>query len=174
MHIFTPSFFGGNGIVGAQVSTDSDLGCSAHLSLGPRWSWCRSRPKVSRKQDRNFCFVRRRRFQPGSGFRGVQHGKLAHAPDFLASAHSGNQAKLWKLPCVFVCENNKYGMGTSAERSSQNTAFFTRGDQIPGLQVNGMDILAVKRACEWAKEWAVSGNGPLILELVTYRYGGHS
>ena len=65
-------------------------------------------------------------------------------------------------------------MGTSADRSSQNTSFFTRGDQIPGLQVNGMDILAVKRACEFAKEWTTSGKGPLVMEIVTYRYGGHS
>ena len=80
-------------------------------------------------------------------------------------------------------------MGTSAERSSQNTSFFTRGDQIPGLQVrsccgvqgadadvqvNGMDILAVKKATAWAKEWTTSGKGPLVVEFVTYRYGGHS
>jgi pyruvate dehydrogenase E1 component alpha subunit len=100
---------------------------------------------------------------------------------------------------VFVCENNKYGMGTSAERSSQNTAFFTRGDQIPGIQVgrnrcaastlcradpvrpsiglfqvNGMDILAVHQACKFAKEWTTTGKGPLVVEFVTYRYGGHS
>lgn len=65
-------------------------------------------------------------------------------------------------------------MGTPAERSSQNVNFFTRGDQIPGLRVNAMDILAVKKACEWAKEWTTSGKGPLVMELVTYRYGGHS
>lgn len=84
------------------------------------------------------------------------------------------QAKLWNIPCVFVCENNKYGMGTSAERSSQNTQYYTRGDQIPGIQVNAMDILAVKQGCEFAKEWTTSGKGPLLMELVTYRYGGHS
>src|SRR6267154_6732927 len=85
-----------------------------------------------------------------------------------------NMAKLWDLPCVFVCENNKYGMGTSAERSSSNTEYFTRGDKIPGIQANGMDIIASAQAVKHAREWVVSGKGPLLLEFVTYRYGGHS
>jgi len=86
-----------------------------------------------------------------------------------------NMAKLWNLPTIFVCENNKYGMGTSSARSSSNTEYFTRGDKIPGLQVNGMDIIATKRAVEFARKWAVDDqNGPLLLEFVTYRYGGHS
>ena len=84
------------------------------------------------------------------------------------------QAKLWNLPCVFVCENNKYGMGTSAERSSSNTEYYTRGDLIPGIQVNGMDIIAVHQATKFAKDWVNSEKGPLLVEFVTYRYGGHS
>ena len=84
------------------------------------------------------------------------------------------QAKLWNLPCIFVCENNKYGMGTSAERSSMNTAYYTRGDQIPGIQANGMDIIASYQAAKFARDWVNSGKGPLLLEYVTYRYGGHS
>lgn len=66
-------------------------------------------------------------------------------------------------------------MGTSAERSSSNTEYFTRGDKIPGLQVNGMDIIASKQAVKFARRWAVDEKkGPLLLEFVTYRYGGHS
>lgn len=73
-----------------------------------------------------------------------------------------------------MCENNKYGMGTSAERSSSNTEYFTRGDKIPGIQANGMDIIAVKQAVKYTRDWVTSGKGPILLEFVTYRYGGHS
>jgi pyruvate dehydrogenase E1 component alpha subunit len=78
-----------------------------------------------------------------------------------------NMAKLWALPTVFICENNKYGMGTSAERSSSNTDYYKRGDLIPGVQINAMDVLAVRRGIQYAKEWTTSGKGPMILEMVT-------
>lgn len=87
---------------------------------------------------------------------------------------SFNMAKLWNLPSVFICENNKYGMGTAASRSSAMTEYFKRGQYIPGLKVNGMDILATYQATKFARDWAVSGNGPLVVEFETYRYGGHS
>jgi len=141
MHMFTPSFFGGNGIVGAQVPVGAGIAFAQ---------------KYLKKKTVTFAMY-------GDG--ASNQGQVFEAY---------NMAKLWNLPCVFVCENNKYGMGTSAERSSQNTQYFTRGDQIAGLQVNGMDILAVHQASKFAKEWATSGKGPLLLEFVTYRYGGHS
>ncbi|TDL27338.1 mitochondrial pyruvate dehydrogenase E1 component beta subunit [Rickenella mellea] len=141
MHIFTPRFFGGNGIVGAQVPVGAGLAFAQ---------------KYMEKRTATFAMY-------GDG--ASNQGQVFEA---------FNMAKLWNLPCVFVCENNKYGMGTSAERSSSNTEYFTRGDKIPGIQANGMDIIAVHQAVKYAKEWAAEGNGPLLLEFVTYRYGGHS
>ncbi|KAJ7206439.1 mitochondrial pyruvate dehydrogenase E1 component beta subunit [Mycena rebaudengoi] len=142
MHIFTPSFFGGNGIVGAQVPVGAGIAFAQ---------------KYLEKETATFALY-------GDG--ASNQGQVFEAY---------NMAKLWNLPCIFVCENNKYGMGTSAERSSSNTEYFTRGDKIPGLQVNGMDIIAAREAVRFARKWAVDDKkGPLLLEFVTYRYGGHS
>src|SRR3978361_2248064 len=82
--------------------------------------------------------------------------------------------KLWNLPVLFGCENNKYGMGTAAARSSALTEYYKRGQYIPGLKINAMDVLAVKAAVQYGKEYTADGHGPLVIEYVTYRYGGHS
>ncbi len=89
---------------------------------------------------------------------------------------SFNMAKLWKLPVVFIVENNKYAMGTSVERSAATTDFSQRGRSfdIPGEQVDGMDVRAVKATGERVVQWVREGNGPYILEMLTYRYRGHS
>ncbi|GJE55747.1 MULTISPECIES: pyruvate dehydrogenase (acetyl-transferring) E1 component subunit alpha [Methylobacterium] len=145
MHMFSreKQFFGGHGIVGAQVSLGTGLAfADAYTKNG----------KVS------FTYM-------GDG--AANQGQVYE---------SFNMAALWKLPVVYVVENNRYAMGTSVARASAQTDFSKRGLSfgIPGEQVDGMDVRTVREAAERAVEHARSGQGPFILEMQTYRYRGHS
>src|SRR3954464_15077395 len=145
MHMFSveSDFYGGHGIVGAQVSLGTGL------ALADKY---RDNGKVS------FTY-----FGDGAANQGQVY-------------ESFNMAELWSLPVVYVIENNQYAMGTSIDRSSSETHLYKRGAsfRIPGEEVDGMDVLAVKAAALRAAEYARSGKGPYILEMKTYRYRGHS
>ena len=145
MHMFSVEhgFYGGHGIVGAQVSLGTGL------ALKHKYSG-----------DGGVC--------------------LAYMGDGAANQgqvyESFNMAKLWNLPVIYAIENNQYAMGTSVARSHSEPLLYRRGEsvRIPGLQVDGMDVLSVRGAAEVALDWVRGGKGPIILELKTYRYRGHS
>ena len=145
MHMFSVEkhFYGGHGIVGAQVSLGTGL-----------------------------AFANR--------YRGNDNVSMTYFGDGAANQgqvyESFNMAELWKLPVIFVIENNRYAMGTAVSRASAQTDFSKRGISfnIPGEQVDGMDVRAVKAAADKAIQWCRDGKGPYILEMQTYRYRGHS
>ena len=145
MHMFSTekNFYGGHGIVGAQVSLGTGI------AFANRY-----------RENARVCLTY---FGDGAANQGQVY-------------ESFNMAELWKLPVIYVIENNKYAMGTSVERSSAQSDFSKRGVSfnIPGEQVDGMDVRAVRASGARAVEFARSGNGPYILEMMTYRYRGHS
>ena len=145
MHMFSTEhkFYGGHGIVGAQVSLGGGLALSHKY-----------------KGDGGLCLAY---FGDGAANQGQVYETF-------------NMAALWKLPIVFVVENNQYAMGTAVKRSSAETEFYRRGTafRIPGMKVNGMDVLEVRRAAEIAFQYVRDGNGPVLMECNTYRYRGHS
>ncbi len=145
MHMFSVEhkFYGGHGIVGAQVSLGTGLAF-----------------KHKYDQDGGICLAY---FGDGAANQGQVY-------------ESFNMAQLWNLPIIFVIENNQYAMGTSVNRASAEDQLYKRGEsfRIPGIQVDGMDVLAVRGAAETVVDWVRSGKGPVLMELKTYRYRGHS
>ncbi|CAD1469404.1 unnamed protein product, partial [Heterotrigona itama] len=151
MHMYANQFYGGDGIVGGQVPIGAGLGFAQKYkgTGGVAWTF----------------------YGDGAASQGQVH-------------EAYNMSKLWNLPVVYICENNKYAMGTSVDRHSANTNLYTRGDLIPGVRVresekqrrrlvDGMRVMDVREAMKFARDYALR-NGPILLEMITYRYFGHS
>ena len=145
MHMFSieKGFFGGHGIVGAQISLGTGLAFANKY-----------------RGNDNLCVA-------SCGDGAANQGQVYE---------SFNMAELWKLPVIYIIENNRYAMGTAVARASAQKDFSRRGISfdIPGEQVDGMDVRAVRDAGQRAAAWCRAGNGPIILEMQTYRYRGHS
>ena len=145
MHMFSTEhkFYGGHGIVGAQVALGGGLALAHQYN-----------------EDGGLCLAY---FGDGAANQGQVYETM-------------NMASLWNLPMVFVVENNQYAMGTAVKRSSAETEFYRRGTafRIPGMDVDGMNVLEVRQAAEIAFDHVRRGNGPVLMECNTYRYRGHS
>jgi len=147
MHFYNKenNFYGGQGIVGAQVPVGTGLAFANKYKT----------PEGEKMPVAIGCY--------GDG--AANQGQIWEA---------ANMAALWKLPMIFCIENNQYGMGTSSGRSSSNNDYYTMGNKIPGLKMDGMNVLSVREGMKAVKEYVSSGNGPMYVEMSTYRYHGHS
>mmetsp|Transcript_5056 Transcript_5056/g.6422 ORF Transcript_5056/g.6422 Transcript_5056/m.6422 type:complete len:400 (+) Transcript_5056:20-1219(+) len=147
MHFYNKeyNFYGGQGIVGAQVPVGAGLAFSCKY-------------KAASDSEMNIAVA-------GFGDGAANQGQIWEA---------ANMASLWKLPLVLMCENNQYGMGTASGRSSSNNSYFTMGNRIPGMKMDGNNIFAVREGMKLVKNHCGGGNGPMFVELDTYRYHGHS
>jgi len=147
MHMYNKehNFYGGAGIVGAQVPIGAGL-----------------------------AFANKYKAKPGENM----NVAIACYGDGAANQgqiwEAANMCNLWKLPMVFCIENNHYGMGTSVERHSSIPDYYKMGNEIPGIRMDGMNVLAVREGMKFVKEYCGSGKGPLYVEMMTYRYHGHS
>jgi pyruvate dehydrogenase E1 component alpha subunit len=147
MHFYNKehNFYGGSGIVGAQVPIGAGLAFANKYKAKPG----------EKMQVAIACY--------GDG--AANQGQIWEA---------ANMAALWKLPMIFCIENNHYGMGTSMDRHSSINDYYKMGNAIPGIRIDGMNVLAVTEGMKFVKDYCGSGNGPMYVEMMTYRYHGHS
>ena len=147
MHFYNKknNFYGGQGIVGAQVPVGTGCAFANKYNTPP-----------GEKMPVAFAAY-------GDG--AANQGQIWE---------SANMASLWKLPMIFCCENNHYGMGTSTDRHSSLDSYYRMGNHIPGMKIDGQNVFAVREGMAMIKEFCSTGNGPMFVEMNTYRYHGHS